>query len=377
MTERSLGEWLRLVRDGWPALVVCVALGVGGALFYTSRQDSSYGATCTLVVSAARGFLDPQDADQLPALADTVGRLVVTAPVVHQTAVRYVRATSDPAEAARRRRTATAKWIKAHVVTRREASSAILRVSGSARSQREASDLAEAAGLSLSGVVNQRSAAPQATPGGLRVAAFPASGDGKLSPRPRRDLLIGANVGILAGLLAAYLMGVLRRRLWRPEEIEEELHAPVLGRLVRVGGEATVVGPEFAELPDRLAGGPARGGPLTVLVSGTGKPEAIRAVARSTVQALEAMGGQARLVENGGSSEESEAPDDTPTPVGGYIVVAGPPVGKAGNGLLELAREADHTLIVTALGTSRRKLRRVHGAGRVFERRLLGTVVTE
>jgi succinoglycan biosynthesis transport protein ExoP len=61
----------------------------------------------------------------------------------------------------------------------------------------------------------------------------PAEGAGKVSPRPRRDLLVGALLGFLVGLGIAFLAEALDRRVRTSEDISAVLGLPLLGRVPR------------------------------------------------------------------------------------------------------------------------------------------------
>ncbi len=424
--ERSLGEWLKLLRDGWIALVVCIALGVVGALLYTSRQESSYGATYTLVVSPVRGFLDPQNADQLPALADTVSRLATTEPVLRQTARDYALATADPAEANRRRLTATDSWLKGHISAVREANSAILQLAATAPTQIEASALARAAGRALARAVNVESAARRRVLGGLYVSDFRATSNGQTSPTPSRNVLIGVNAGILIGLLAAFLLGTARRRLWRREDVADELGVPVLGTARAHRGKTLTSGPGFGNVANRLIAGKEPGRRCTVLVTGTTSPEQVAEAARLVSEALRATGAAYELLgqdsdvvaageyasANGRAAREPAAgengvhtrePSDTPPepeteragessastltatrvretsdrPGAGFTIMTAPPLGSDSERVDEMAADADWALVVIERGTPARRISKVHSAGLNFERRLVGAILIE
>ncbi len=300
--ERSLADWLRLLLDGWPALVLSIVIGIVGALVYTSQQKTSFGATYTLVVSPARGFLDPQNADQLPALADTVSRLLPTEPVLANTATSYAASVPQSAEATIRRRQATASWIKNHVSAVRQANSAILQIGATAPTQQEALDLANAAGRSLARLVNERSAARKRVLGGLDVTELQATKDGQLSPTRTRNLLIGLNAGLLVGILLAYLVGSARRRLRSVEEISDELRLPVLATMRLRRGKRLSMGPGFGAVAERLLHQARSDGPSSVLVTGLTSLARIADAARAVVEALESYGACARVTDSAGKT---------------------------------------------------------------------------
>src|SRR5439155_17622572 len=79
--DRSLLEWVALVRDGKIALFVAVGLGIFAAVLGTVLQKTGYESQGSVVVSSAKGFLSPENADAYQALTDTTRRLLKT-PVV-------------------------------------------------------------------------------------------------------------------------------------------------------------------------------------------------------------------------------------------------------------------------------------------------------
>ena len=55
---RSLVEWLRILRDGWVAVVVLIVVGLlaGGAA--TALQSTQYRSHATLVAGSSRGLVN-------------------------------------------------------------------------------------------------------------------------------------------------------------------------------------------------------------------------------------------------------------------------------------------------------------------------------
>lgn len=322
-TDRSAVDWLRLIVDGLPALLAWVVLGTAGALIYTATQADSYQATETVVVSSARGFLDPQNADQLPALTDTVARLAQSAPVLEKARQKYIQ-TPHSNVAARRASEATRRWLGNHVTTIREANSSILRVQARAPTQLDANDLAQANGDSLARVVNRASASESPNPAkrttptgiptaGLRITAFSVKDDGQVSPTLKRNLILGVNAGILLGLVSALALGARRRRLWRREEIEDALDLPVVAVVQRARrgrpprtGSLNVVGRLLTV--SRNGGGSRR-----LLVTGPAREGSIQTVARGLADAL---GPTAQVISPSESRRDPERPKGTSEPSG-------------------------------------------------------------
>jgi tyrosine-protein kinase len=55
--------------------------------------------------------------------------------------------------------------------------------------------------------------------------------DGPIAPRPVRDTIIGGVLGLVFGLLLAFALAALDRRLRSTAEVQEELDLPVVGRI--------------------------------------------------------------------------------------------------------------------------------------------------
>jgi polysaccharide biosynthesis transport protein len=63
----------------------------------------------------------------------------------------------------------------------------------------------------------------------------PADGAAKVSPKPRRNAFLGAAIGLVLGLILAFLAEALDRNVRSDTEIEERLGIPLLGRLPAPG----------------------------------------------------------------------------------------------------------------------------------------------
>ena len=229
--DRTLGDWMRVFRAGWFAFVVVVAAALAGASLLTLAQPTRYGAKGTLIVSPVRGFLDPTGAGNLTTIADTIRRLPSTTELTANTLQRYQRAARSEATA-QQRRNVSQDWIRARVGADRIPGSSMVEVHGTAATQADAVDLTRAAVAALAAYVNESpsSALPGQFPAGVSVLT-PTIGEpeGKVSPAPLRNTLIGLNAGVLVGALAALAVGLGRRKLRRPGEVAEELGVPVLG----------------------------------------------------------------------------------------------------------------------------------------------------
>jgi hypothetical protein len=446
--ERTLIDWLRLVRDGWLFLAIAVVVGLAVGILVTAVQPTRYRATSTLVVTPESGFLAPGDANTLSTVADTVARLLDTQSVLVSTARRYV-AAGSPGARAPRQREATLDWLRARLDARQVASAAIVGISATAATQTEADDLGRAASAALSAAVlaaavalhpppaptpqpGQAPRTPQ-TPQGVVLRAFAAGvPDGKVSPTPTRNLLIGGDAGLLLGLVAAAGLGVARGRIRRPAQLADALGVPLYG-VVRTGRRGVAPDdPGLAEARARLLGLRAHNGAGTaVLVTGLMRSERIAEVAEalahslasaSTTALVDAELGEAALTRRLGLGEatglaeaiggspvaallvhvNSSAPEFSFLPAGqrdagaatilagdglaasidglerehDFVILCGPGLDRAAE-VLSLLGAVDHALLLVPRGSDGRRLERVQRLGDGLRSRLVGALIVD
>lgn len=233
---RSLLDWLRLLRDGLPALLVLVALGIGAGLLATSLQPTLYQSKSTLVAGSSRGFLEPEWADGLPAVATTITKLASTAAVLDVAGREYVAASGDAQTRSRRSGQISQDWLEDHLKAKQVADSGIVEITGEADTQADARALTRAGADALKRQIGSGPGAsvpvnpdqPAAGNRGIVVRDFRSVDEGQVSPTPLRNVLLGGNVGLLLGVVAGLGLGARRRRLRRPEEMAAELGIPVL-----------------------------------------------------------------------------------------------------------------------------------------------------
>ena len=232
-SEASAREWLSRLRDGLAALIVCVVVGAGLGFAYSTRQESKYAATGTILVTPQTGLLDVQNADKLPAVTETLVRLARSKSIMSAISVRW----RDPSTGARR----SAGWVSQHLTIAEVANLGLISVEGTGPSSTAAASLATVASdqivRSLNGLARTvRSAGPQtptaAQPQGVILKRFGGivSG-GKVSPTVVTDIVIGANAGLLVGVVAALVIGSLYPRVRSLEDLMNAVPGPVIGRI--------------------------------------------------------------------------------------------------------------------------------------------------
>ncbi len=431
--ERTLLEWVGLLRDGKVALAVGVSLGILIGVAATFLQKTEYESQGSVVVSSAKGFLSPENADAYPAITDTTRRLLLTPGVLGPTASAYVASAKDSNTAASRRAEATLSWLRTHLTAKQVSISSIIDVTGTASNQEDATDLTQAATASLEKAVSSGGGT-----GGITVRVF-SSGEakGKVSPSPARNLLLGGNAGLLIGAIAALALGARRRVLRRPEQIARELGLPLVGwiRGRTRGGVNGYSG--LAEVRARLQVGQLGRPPTVLLLTGLASSQAIARVAVDLVHSLLESGLRAVLVDadlatraatsqlrladapglaeslNGGGGERQalapavsgaatlgtvglnvlpagKPPGDPALALSGarlretvdllrdrydFIVIAGPGLGRVAE-VIPLLEQADSAVLVVPRGIEARRLGQARAIGDLRER-FAGTLVVD
>ena len=413
--DLTLIDWLRTLLDGWQALVVCVIAGAFLGLIATFLQIPQYKATGTVVVTP-RAFLDPNQASQLPTLTGTVQRLAGTTAVLVPASRAYANLTRDPVTKVERRTTANPVWMVHHLEVVQQGDSSIIEVSGTAGTQRDATDLTRATVQTLTNVINRLGSSRDSAAGGIRLKVFStAEPVGQVSPTPVRNIAVGVAAGAILGALAALLLGISRRRLRRPADVESTLDTPVIGEIRDTSGKlefdpGLISARAFLQTlwSDRSG--------VALLTTGTVDKAELKRLTDGLVRALAGPGNDAVLVEpdsltlavsqEQGAEVSAEQPElaaaahgsrragrtstvsgsrpragatpkaSDPTEASGngrlrrnimslrqtnsYVVVAGPQLQHVAE-LSALAGLVDHAIVIVQRGVRARELRAAHG----------------
>ncbi|HEY5320946.1 MAG TPA: hypothetical protein VIJ76_08715 [Galbitalea sp.] len=302
----SLSHWLHRLRDGWQALVVAVILGLAAGYIVARHEPTAYAATGTVVATSQTGFLDLQTSDKLPAVTETLVQLARGQRVVAGIADRY-RATgygdgNGPA---------STKWVSSHLSIREVANLALIDVQATAPSQQAALRLSRSAtdGIvaTLNGLANSVDASGQASgrldpagalPSGVLLRSFgtPAA-QGQVSPALLRNLLIGGNVGLLLGILAALGIGALVPRLRAVEDLSWMLGRPVLGVVGDRRRGVRVDDPGIAEATARLLASDTDLEGAALLVMAPGNAKKVGRLVEGLAESVAASGRSAVIVD--------------------------------------------------------------------------------
>ena len=222
-TPATLQYYVRLVVCRWWLPLSFLVLGLSLALVYTGLQSTAYAARSTILLSP----LDPGTADELPRLAPTVARVVRSDGVLLQAQSAYAREGAGARSAA-----VTLDDLRSRTSVSVPRDTSLFEVTAQGRTQEDANRLVRAvvaaATLQLARLGGaQTSGRGQAA--ALRVAVLgPPISEGKVSPTPARNLVLGINLGILLGIAAALLVRDPQRARVRADALTRYLETPNL-----------------------------------------------------------------------------------------------------------------------------------------------------
>jgi capsular exopolysaccharide synthesis family protein len=209
-----------LRRRRWTVLVI-VALAVGASSLLTLRQQSIYQAEATIAVGQGRGLFNPQNGNSIQPFSTTMKELlestVVARGVVHDLGLPL-----------------TPDQLLSKVSVSFNPDSAALHVSVLDHVPARAKAIAASMSTHFTDLVAQRFGS--AAVGGTEpVRAFvwdPAHVvPGRVSPTPARNLIIAGALGLVLGLLAAFLRDHFDRSLRTIDEIEKAFGVPVIAQI--------------------------------------------------------------------------------------------------------------------------------------------------
>jgi capsular polysaccharide biosynthesis protein len=195
-------------------------LGACLSLVLTGLQPTTYRARATVVLSP----LDPATADELTRLAPTVARLLRSDSVLLEAGEAYRASTAalgDSPGAVDELRARTA------VTVPRDTS--VFEIAADGATQADATALVRAVVDSATERVSLLGERPRtrtgdAVPVRLQPFGLPVA-EGKVSPTPTRNLVVGINVGILLGIVAALLLRDAMRVRMRADDLAQLLRA--------------------------------------------------------------------------------------------------------------------------------------------------------
>lgn len=225
--ESGIGirHYLDVLRRRKWTVVGVVALALCGATIFTLRQPDEYRAETTIVVGQAGGLVQPQNAGAIQPFSATMKELI-TSTVVAQDVIQTLDLKTTP------------QGLLGDISVSFSPESAALKVSVVQSSPAVAKGIAQQIGIAFSqlvkerfGTVNPQSTAPLTAPLTATVWDPAHVIPGKVQPRPKLNLLIAGILGLVLGLLAAFLREQFDRTLRDTDEIEHAFGVPVIGQI--------------------------------------------------------------------------------------------------------------------------------------------------
>ncbi len=217
----GLRQYLDVVRRRKWIVIVIVALAVGASAMVTLSEQSVYQAEATIAVGQGQGLFSAQNGNSIQPFSSTIKELLESN-VVAQGVIKDLRLPLTPSQ------------LLSKVSVSFNPDSAALHVSVLDHVPATAKAIAASMSTHFTDLFTKRFATT-ATAGSDPVRAFvwdPAHVvPGRVSPTPTRNLLIAGVLGLVLGLLAAFLRDHFDRSLRTIDEIEKAFGVPVIAQI--------------------------------------------------------------------------------------------------------------------------------------------------
>jgi Mrp family chromosome partitioning ATPase/capsular polysaccharide biosynthesis protein len=263
---RNLGDYLHVVRRRKWLILATSAIFLAAAIVRSSQQDPLYSASSEVLLNRApvateiTGSPD-QTSGQQP---DRVAKTEAAVAAVPAVAARVLQAADIPGLTVEKflaRSSATAKtdadllvlsvragtadeaarlaseYARQFSAYRKEIDTAAFRraridLEGRIAELRASKDADKALLADLEGKAQQLGTAEALTTGNTSVIRTPTAADAtKVSPRPLRDAVLAGAIGLLLGIVIAFLRDAVDTRIRSAEEIGDRLGIPLLARI--------------------------------------------------------------------------------------------------------------------------------------------------
>jgi receptor protein-tyrosine kinase/non-specific protein-tyrosine kinase len=217
----GLRQYLDVVRRRKWIVIVIVALAVGASAMLTLSEQSIYQAEATIAVGQGRGLFSPQNGNSIQPFSATMKELLESN-VVARGVIGDLKLPLTPSQ------------LLGKVSVSFNPDSAALHVSVLDHVPATAKAIAASMSTHFTDLFAKRFGTT-ATGGSDPVRAFvwdPAHVvPGRVSPTPTRNLIIAAVLGLVLGLLAAFLRDHFDRSLRTTDEIEKAFGVPVIAQI--------------------------------------------------------------------------------------------------------------------------------------------------
>jgi capsular polysaccharide biosynthesis protein/Mrp family chromosome partitioning ATPase len=227
--QLSLQRYLRTLRRQAWIVALMVALAIGAAALITSRQQSTYRSSMKVVVGQGGGVFQPEFSNATDTFTSTMTNLL-RSDIVARTVISNLQLEQTP------------KSLLNHLKVSSKPLSSVLEVSFTSPSRTRSVTILREVGSVFTNLVRVKlgtvARTSPTTPGQVQVAPISASvfdpahaEAGRVSPRPTRNIVIAGVLGLILGLVLAFVRESLDDRVRSSKDAEEWFGAPVAGTL--------------------------------------------------------------------------------------------------------------------------------------------------
>jgi succinoglycan biosynthesis transport protein ExoP len=228
--QPALLHYLQIVRRQVWSIVLALAAVLVAVSLYSINKTPVYRASTGIVVGQGGGIFQPEFGTSVEPFTLTMSNLLHSH-VVAENVIRNLNLSTTP------------DALLADLKVTTKPSSSVLEVSYDSTSKARALAVLRSVGTAFATLVDQKlgSETPPATRGsGTGVQAQPITArvfdpahlePGRVAPRPGRDLLFGAALGLVIGLALAFVRASFDDRIQSSRDASEAFGAPVIGTL--------------------------------------------------------------------------------------------------------------------------------------------------
>jgi capsular exopolysaccharide synthesis family protein len=222
-TGAGLRQYLEVVRRRKMIVVSVLAIALGVASALTLATTSLYEAQTTIVVGQGSCIVQPQNANAIQPFSQTATELMQST-VVAGAVIRDLHLKMTPQQ------------LLGGVSVSFNSESAAVKASVTNHDPQLARRIADRLGVNFAKLVKKKLGHGTATTPPLEACIWDPGHiiPGRVAPKPTQNLLIAGVLGLILGLLIAFLRDYFDRTLRTVEEIERAFGVPVIGQIPTV-----------------------------------------------------------------------------------------------------------------------------------------------
>ena len=222
-TGAGLRQYLEVIRRRKLIVVSILAVSLGVAAAVTLSTTSLYEAQTTIVVGQGSCIVQPQNANAIQPFSQTATELMQST-VVARAVIKDLHLNMTPQQ------------LLGGVSVSFNSESAAVKTSVTNHDPQLARRIADRLGVNFAKLVKQKLGHGTASTPPLEACIWDPGHviPGRVEPKPTQNLLIAGILGLILGLLVAFLRDYFDRTLRTVEEIERAFGVPVIGQIPTV-----------------------------------------------------------------------------------------------------------------------------------------------